>query len=80
MGEAYQIERALAARQGIGRYPCGCEKCHGFKTQTVRSVERHHRKYGRDAALQQPLLVSFLLLFRCNTVLSGKEYLLFGVL
>lgn len=58
-GEAYHIERALAARQGIRRYPCGCEKCHGFKTQSAQKVETHHRKYGRDSKLNEPLLVSF---------------------
>ena len=58
-GEAYHIERALAARQGISRYPCGCEHCHGFKIQSAEVVENHHRKYGRDQHLQEPLLVSF---------------------
>ena len=58
LGEAYHAERALAARQGIPRYPCGCERCHGFKTQSVRTVETHHRKYGRDNRLEEPLLVS----------------------
>ena len=62
LGEAYHIERALAARQGITRYPCGCERCHGFKTWSVQTVETHHRKYGRDTKLQEPLLVSFTLL------------------
>jgi len=60
LAEAYHIERALAARQGIGSYPCGCEKCHGFKIQIVQTVETHHRKYGRDQKLQEPLLVSIL--------------------
>lgn len=60
LGEAYHIERALAARNGIGRYLCGCQKCHGFKTQSVKIVETHHRKYGRDIALEEPLLVSIL--------------------
>lgn len=58
LGNAYHIERALAVRQGIPRYPCGCEKCHGFKTQTVEVVETHHIKYGRDQRLNEPLLVS----------------------
>ena len=57
LGQSYHIERALAARQGIRRYPCGCEKCHGFKTQTVEVVETHHRKYERDNKLIEPLLV-----------------------
>lgn len=59
LGEAYHIERALAARQGIGRFPCGCVLSHGFKTQSVQTIEIHHRKYGRDRALDEPLLVSF---------------------
>jgi hypothetical protein len=58
LGQAYHVERALAARQGIPRYPCGCERCHGFRTQSVQTVETHHRKYGRDRKLQEPLLVS----------------------
>jgi hypothetical protein len=58
LGDAYHIERALAARQGIARYPCGCERCHGFKSQSVQTVERHHRKYGRDSKLNEPFLVS----------------------
>jgi len=41
LGEAYHIERALAARQGITRYPCGCQKCHGVKSQLVQVVETH---------------------------------------
>lgn len=57
LGEAYHIERAVAAQQGIARYPCGCQKCHGFKTQTIQVVQSHHRKYGRDRKLQEPLLV-----------------------
>ena len=57
-GQAYHIERALAAQQGILRYPCGCEICHGFKIQTVKVVEIHHQKYGRDTNLSEPLLVS----------------------
>ena len=61
-GKAYHIERALAARQGITRYPCGCERCHGFRTWLVQTVETHHRKYGRDTKLEEPLLVSFALL------------------
>lgn len=58
LGQAYHIERALASRQGIGRYPCGCLLCHGFKTQSIQRVETHHRRYGRDPALDEPLLVS----------------------
>ena len=58
LGEAYHIERAIAARQGISRYPCGCERCHGFKNQSTHIVEVHHRKYGRDRRLNEPLLVS----------------------
>ena len=57
VGQAYHIERALAARQGISRYPCACEICHGFKTQSVKIVKIHHRKYGRDRNLTEPLLV-----------------------
>lgn len=56
LGNAYHIERALAARQGIPRYPCRCERCHGFKTQKIEIVEIHHRKYGRDQRLTEPLL------------------------
>jgi len=56
LGQAYHVERALAARQGIRRYPCGCEKCHGFKVQATEVVESHHRKYGRDRKLEEPLL------------------------
>ena len=58
LGDAYHIERALAARQGIRRYPCGCQHCHGFKTQLVQIVEKHHQKFGRDNTLVEPLLVS----------------------
>ena len=58
LGEAYHIERAIAARQGISRYPCGCERCHGLKSQSTHRVEVHHRKYGRDRRLNEPLLVS----------------------
>jgi len=56
--EAYHVERALATWQGIERYPRVCEICHGFKTQVVEVVESHHRKYGRDQNLQEPLLIS----------------------
>lgn len=68
LGESYHIERALAARQGIRRYPCGCQICHGFKTQQVQIVEKHHRKYGRDSTLLEPLLVSLSILYLCNNV------------
>lgn len=78
LGEAYHIERALAARQGILRYPCGCEKCHGFKTQLVLTVEKHHRKYGRDITLDEPLLVSFLLLCSYNVSYMFNHWSLYG--
>ena len=68
LGEAYHIERALAARQGITRYPCGCQKCHGFKSQLVQVVETHHRRFGRDITLLRPLLVSSLLHFQRHYV------------
>lgn len=58
LGQAYHTERALAVRQGIRMYPCACEKCHGYKIQSVEVVETHHRKYGRDRKLEEPLLVS----------------------
>ena len=58
LGEAYHIERAIAARQGISRYPCGCERCHGFKSYSTHRVEVYHRKYGRDRRLNEPLLVN----------------------
>lgn len=58
IGQAYHMERAIAAGQGISRYPCGCELCHGFKIQSLKVVETHYRKYGRDRNLLQPLLVS----------------------
>jgi len=39
-------------------YPCECEKCHGYKIQPIEIIETHHRKYGRDRHLEEPLLVS----------------------
>ena len=74
LGQAYHIERALAVRQGITRYPCACEKCHGFKTQSVQTIETHHRKYGRDTKLVEPLLVSSGLKFSYHYYVRGVAY------
>jgi hypothetical protein len=74
LGRAYHIERALAARQGITRYPCACEKCHGFKTQSVQTVQTHHRKYGRDTELVEPLLVSCRLYFSYHYCVRGAGF------
>jgi len=55
--EVYHIERAFAAWFGIATYPCGCEWCHSFKTQTAERVEYHHQKFGHDQNLSDPHLV-----------------------
>jgi len=60
LGQAYHIEKSFATQHGINTYPCGCKKCHGFKTQATHVVRRHHRKYGCDIRLQQPLLVTLI--------------------
>ena len=88
LGDAYHIERALAARQGTIRYPCGCQHCHGFKTQLVQIVEKHHRKFGRDNTLVEhpsckfcsnfksiyPSKISFITIF-VNLRLSPCSYI-----
>lgn len=58
LDEAYHMERALVVRQGIRNYPCACMKCHGFLMQRVEVVEQHHRRFGRDRNLTDPLLGS----------------------
>jgi len=55
--QAYHIERSMAARLGISRYHCACERCHGLNFQTIKTVAIHHRKYGRDVTLEDPPLV-----------------------
>ena len=56
--EAYHIERTLVACQGIAPYPCGCQRCHGFRIQSIRTIECHHWRHGRDEHLMEPLLVN----------------------
>lgn len=74
LDEAYHIEKALAAREGIKRYPCGCKKCHGYKTQSVQTVEKHHRKYGRDSTLEEPLLVNVFVIVLLQFMCSVSKY------
>ena len=51
-----QREKEVANEQRLSAYFCSCKKCHGGRRQTLRSVDIHRERYGRDEHLMFSML------------------------
>ena len=49
-------EREIAGEQNLTSYPCPCRKCHGGHRRTVKTIDNHRDKYGRDPHLTYSIL------------------------
>ena len=49
-------EREIASDQNLTSYPCPCNKCHGGHRRTLKTIENHREKYGRDEHLTYSIL------------------------
>ena len=49
-------EKEIAAEQNLSSYPCPCSKCHGGHRKTLRTIEDHRERYGRDQLLMYSIL------------------------
>ena len=49
-------EKELAAEQRLSSYACPCTKCHGGRRRTLKTIDNHRQKYGRDEHLMYSIL------------------------
>jgi hypothetical protein len=49
-------EKEIAAEQQLSAYLCLCTKCHGGHRKTLKRIDMHREKYGRDEDLMFSML------------------------
>ena len=49
-------EKQLATEQNLTYYPCPCSKCHGGHRRTLKTIDYHREKYGRDQHIMHSIL------------------------